>query len=337
MATAMDLYAPFDAGPGGNVTEDMWRRFMKRPTVSGVLRNVGNEMAVYADSTGMQARIPTGEVWIEGHWGSITTEKIQPIVGAHATLARVDRVVARCDFVANRIEYDVLTGTPAATPVALGVTRNASIYEVSLATVSVGAGVLTIAATAVTDARQFGGPPYSAVTDDQLFYGDKLATCRRNDCTNSASLVDGQTYVERVVSQVENVVSEFRVFSTAAQVGGTAAWAIYTGYTQRDFTQLATGSIVLTGTTDVVKVATFAPIAIQAGTQCLLAIRTNGATTAAQLAAMPTLVSSNFTNPVNPVPVRNNVYKASTPLPTTVDLLDGTWTSSALFRWMALK
>ncbi|WP_086846733.1 hypothetical protein [Amycolatopsis kentuckyensis] len=178
MATAFDSYAPFDSGPGSNVTEDTWRSMMRRGVMTGVVAGVANEMAVFANSTGMQVFIPTGECWIEGHWGQLATQKTQPIAAAHATLARLDRVVARCDFVNNRIEYDVLTGTPAASPTLPSLTQNTSIWEISLAQVSVAAAASTIAAGNVADLRTWGSIRLVAdgVTSPQSFTTGVTAT-----------------------------------------------------------------------------------------------------------------------------------------------------------------
>ena len=146
MATALDTYMPYDTGAGSNVTEDGWRQFAKWWRGDGVIRNTGLEMAVFGDSSGMQVKVPTGEVWIQGNWGKVSSTKILPIAAAHATLARRDLVVARNDFVNNRIEVDVLTGTPAASPTYPTLTQNTSIWEIQLGKVQVAAAATGIAA-----------------------------------------------------------------------------------------------------------------------------------------------------------------------------------------------
>lgn len=336
MAVTVDVYAPFDSGPGASVMEDTWRKIMRNPTVSGVLRNVLNELQVYADSTGLQVKVKTGEIWLEGHWGTIQSEKTLPIETPHATLARIDRVVARVDFVNNRIELGVTAGTAAATPTAPGITRNTSIFEVSLATVSVPAADTSIDAGQVTDARMFGGVPYSAVTDDQFFYSEKMSSTTRGSCTAAAALASGNAYVERVVSQVQNVVSTVMVHVITAQVGGSASYWVYKGFTQRDLAQVATGSITLTGSADATKTATFTPVTIEAGMQVAIAVRTTGTTTDPTIASTPNVVSAAFTNPTSPATAKTSVFKAATP-GTAIDLLDGSWSNSQVFRWMALR
>lgn len=160
MAVLLDKYMPYDSGAGSNVTESDWRAAFRfgMPDRSGVIRAVNNDLQVYADSTGMQSKVKTGELWAESQWGANLTEKILPIAAAHATLARIDLVVIRNDFGGNKMEIDVITGTPAASPVAPAPTRNSAMYEVRLAEVAVAAAAVTIAAGNVTDRREYSKP-----------------------------------------------------------------------------------------------------------------------------------------------------------------------------------
>lgn len=156
MTAALDDYLPFDAGVGANVTEARWRSMMKSVLPSsGVLSRERDRFEVYANSSGMSVRVESGECWMRGHWGESTSEKTLTITAAHATLARIDRVVLRLDTVNNLIQLAVLDGTPAASPTAPAVTQSATTWETSLATVSVPAADTTIDAAQVTDARTY--------------------------------------------------------------------------------------------------------------------------------------------------------------------------------------
>jgi hypothetical protein len=48
MPTSLDLYLPFDAGAGANVTEDNWRKMARHWLGSGVLSNEDNELQATA-------------------------------------------------------------------------------------------------------------------------------------------------------------------------------------------------------------------------------------------------------------------------------------------------
>lgn len=159
MAVNLDSYAPYDDGA---YFEDSWRKFMRHMRRDGVLYPEANNMEVFADSTGMQVKIRTGEVWIRSQWGENTSEKTQPISTAHGSLARIDRIVCRNNFTANRMELDTLTGTPSGSPTAPSVTQNTAMWEISLATVSVPALDTGIDAAQVTDARTYAIDTFQA-------------------------------------------------------------------------------------------------------------------------------------------------------------------------------
>lgn len=164
---AMDAYGPFDSGAGANITEATWRRFMRRmrgdlaSARSGVIRDASNTLQVYDDNSGMQVKVRTGEVWIEGHWGEIHTEKTVPLAAADATFARKDRIVAACNFTNNTIEVYPLTGTPAASPSVPGLTQDGTKWEVGLGIVDVPALDTSISGQ-TTDARHYLDLPHAA-------------------------------------------------------------------------------------------------------------------------------------------------------------------------------
>lgn len=179
MAIDFDTYAPFDGGAGANVTEDTWRKMMRNAGTefSGVLRGQDNALAVTGDSTGMQVKVATGQVWIEGHWGEVTAQKTLPLTAAHPTLDRFDLVVARLDGTNNVIELAVVTGTAAASPtVPVPSQVSSATYEVPLAYVDVQSGVTTITAGNVVDYRQYttAYARYSSNTTQSLATGTDL-------------------------------------------------------------------------------------------------------------------------------------------------------------------
>ena len=120
----------------------------------------GNGIAMQAD-TALQVE-PAGEmdVCIRAGMGNINGKviianaaEIITLDTASASLNRIDRVVFRLDEVNRRMEFGVLTGTPAADPVAPELTRGADIYEMCLAEIRVPAGASEILANYITDTR----------------------------------------------------------------------------------------------------------------------------------------------------------------------------------------
>lgn len=157
MATALDTYAPYDAGAGSSVTEDTWRKFMRHMlgSASGIIRGFQNEFNPSAPGTGMTVTVDTGECWIRGQYGENASLKTLAIATAHTTLARKDRIILRNDFANNRIELDVLTGTAAASPSAPSLTQTTSLWETSVGIVDIPATDTVISSGQVTDDRMY--------------------------------------------------------------------------------------------------------------------------------------------------------------------------------------
>lgn len=152
MAVALDEYAPYDAGPGALVTEDRWRKFARHFRGDGVIRNELNVFFAFADSTGMQVKVRSGECWIQGQWGVSTSEKILTVPANSLGGIRNDLVVLRNDYVNNEIVLDYKVGNTSTYP---ALTQNASMHEIQVAKVRVPNAAVTIAANAVNPERQY--------------------------------------------------------------------------------------------------------------------------------------------------------------------------------------
>lgn len=150
-------YFPFDAGQGANITENQWQKMAKNWLRTGVIKGILNEFQVYADSTGLQVKVKSGNAWMNGHFFESDAEVILPISTADVTNPRIDRVIIRVDWTANTITLSVLQGTPAVSPAAPALTQNTSRWEISLAQILVGANASTIASGNVTDERVYAG------------------------------------------------------------------------------------------------------------------------------------------------------------------------------------
>lgn len=337
----MDFYAPFDSGPGSSVTEDGWRSMMRRQYRPGVVRDVLNSMNVYADSSGMQVKVQTGEVVAEGHWGQIASEKIVAIATAHATLARLDRVIWRLDYVNNRVEVDVLTGTAAATPAAPALTRNSSIFEGSLAVVAVPAADTGIDSTQVTDARVWGGPVLPTLADDYEMYGDKVSSVQRSQLTAKNLSVNGTIYVTIFKCMRDCVATKFRHYVGQAQVGGTVAVKVYAGYHPRallDVTGASTVGVNMTTSANSPHEVTLSPsITLQAGQWVAVAYLTQSSSTEPEWGTGSVVLSTSLYNPPTLPEIAASVYKGGqTSLPSVLDTKDGTWTGRDRIPWAAL-
>jgi hypothetical protein len=153
-------YFPFDSGQGANVTESQWSLMAQNWLNTGVIKGALNELLTYADSTGMQVKVKSGQAWMKGHFYQSDAEVILAIAAANSSNPRIDRVIVRVDWTANTIQLSVLQGIPAASPTAPALTQNSSRWEISLAQVYVAANATTIASGNVTDERFYCGPDY---------------------------------------------------------------------------------------------------------------------------------------------------------------------------------
>ncbi|WP_199430304.1 hypothetical protein [Qaidamihabitans albus] len=340
MATALDLYAPFDDGSGANATEDTWRRIMRRLGSPGIVRNTLSEGRVWADSTGMNVKVDPLEAWIEGHWGMRESVTTLPISTAHGSLPRVDLVVVRADYAANRLELDVVAGTAASLPQPPDPPRNTSMFEVPIGLVYVGAGVVTLFPDDVKWLNiANGGNPTPTVSDDYALFHDKLSTVRRVDLDGSTSttLENSQTRGFRMVPLREQTVSKLRYYPTTAAVGGSRTVSIYRGWSQSSLWKTSTFPMGNALPSTVGETTLPTPLTFMAGEHVVVAIYSTGTTTRQQL--MSRNLGSGTSNLINPdtsnaytTMFRTGDYTA----PGSIDFTTaGGWTKSQQYPWIA--
>lgn len=113
---------PVTASDGMNVTLGKGRAWLAYAEFAGV---------VYANTNAMQIAIPTADAYFD----------------------RIDRIVIRFDRTANTIAAAVVSGAAASAPSAPAITRNDSVFEISLAQIRVPTGATEISAANITDER----------------------------------------------------------------------------------------------------------------------------------------------------------------------------------------
>jgi len=165
----------------------------------GVKTDALNELEVFADSTGMQVKVKSGQAMVRGHYYQNTAEEILTLTAADLSNPRIDTVVIELDPSANSIVLKVVAGTPAGSPSPTALVQtDAGIYQFKLAQVAVAAGAITITAGNVTDYRTYlgaftGTVPGSAITGqitvatmdgDRLINNIDTATIGQANVTN---------------------------------------------------------------------------------------------------------------------------------------------------------
>lgn len=123
---------------------------------NGVRRSSANDLRVNA-SGGMSLTINVGFAMINGRWywnDAIFTSFSVPTAPA-GDLARKDRVVLRLDtsISSRNIRLAYIQGSTSVTPTAPELTRNNSIYEISIATINVNPNARAISQDDITDDR----------------------------------------------------------------------------------------------------------------------------------------------------------------------------------------
>lgn len=128
-------------------------RYFSTLIANGVFPNPSTNVQVLANiETLMTVKIMPGFAWINGYmyWNQVNMVKtLEPAY----TNPRIDRVVIRWTSNTRDIKLYVLTGTPAATPVAPVLTRNSDVWELGIADIYVGGGVTAISQANITDLR----------------------------------------------------------------------------------------------------------------------------------------------------------------------------------------
>jgi hypothetical protein len=125
----------------------------------GVIVGKGLELEPFADSTGLNVKVKSGQALVRGHYYNSTAQETITVPAANATNPRIDLIVARLDPTANSIVLALVQGTPASTPTVPAATQTESgVYELPLAEVLVSAAAVTINPGDVTDVRSLFTP-----------------------------------------------------------------------------------------------------------------------------------------------------------------------------------
>lgn len=103
--------------------------------------------------SGMKISVLPGTAYIRGKVFISDAAETLTLSNANASLSRIDRVVIRLNETNRLIELAVLEGTPASSPTAPALTRNAAIYEICLAEIRIPSAAASLSASNITDKR----------------------------------------------------------------------------------------------------------------------------------------------------------------------------------------
>lgn len=122
---------------------------------TGVMKGMGNMLAVSANGSNMVTKIDTGLAFVEAKY--YENDNFLELTHDTETLgnSRIDRIVVRMDLSteARYVKAFIKKGVPSTNPVAPTLTQTPNLYEISLAQVKIVGGQTFIATNAVTDER----------------------------------------------------------------------------------------------------------------------------------------------------------------------------------------
>jgi hypothetical protein len=122
---------------------------------NGVFAGISSSLQVTQMNTAdFAVLVQMGQAWINGYWFALDGEPYaMSIALPDGVMPRIDSVVVSYSTVGRDITLKIKTGTPAITPTAPPLQRDADAYELQLATVYVRAGSLNIQQQDITDTR----------------------------------------------------------------------------------------------------------------------------------------------------------------------------------------
>ena len=129
--------------------------YFRALVTTGVMKSVGNQLAVSANGNNMITRIDNGIAFILGRY--YENDGLKELTHDTESLgnSRIDRVVIRMDLSPDKrhVLAFIKKGTPSKNPVPPTLTQTTNIYEISLAQVRVVGGQTFIATNAVVSER----------------------------------------------------------------------------------------------------------------------------------------------------------------------------------------
>lgn len=180
-------------------------RHLKKFFTNGVFNN---ELGVCANDD-MTITIAEGDANINGYRYTNTSSLTKTIVPADGVLKRIDNVIIRLNLTNRLISALIVQGEFNDNPVAPGLVRNATIYDIKLAEIFVDAGITSITQSAIKDTRY-----------DEEVCGIVVSTVKTLDTSNIYNqLYDKYSeYVEQTKSEFQQIKDNYDNYIDRAEV-----------------------------------------------------------------------------------------------------------------------
>lgn len=140
---------------GQSLYQADWVKTIGKGLQNGVLCGVLNDLFVYGDASGMQVKVKTGACHIKGNYYFNDAEQTLAIAAAPGKVgqSRYDLVVCEVDWSSKNMSVKVVQGTASASPALPTLTKSSTVWQISLALVTVAYGDTNVPATKVYDYR----------------------------------------------------------------------------------------------------------------------------------------------------------------------------------------
>ena len=185
---------------------------------TGVFPEPTTGLQVQVD-TGMNVKIKTGKAWINGYI-LVSDADYTEAIPSEAVLNRIDRIVVRLHYANREMTIVRKAGTAASTPVAPAVTRDANMYELSLATITINAGTSTITSGMISDTRSdtaVCGFVSSTITNLPYLSPNKVLISDAGGALNVSSVTNTELgYLTGVTSNLQSQLNAKQATITGA-------------------------------------------------------------------------------------------------------------------------
>lgn len=105
------------------------------------------------ENSGMTLTVKRGTAYVDGHFFKPPTDLTVRLAESDVEYPRIDLVVIRCDYVNENVRLEVITGEPNAVPTIPKMERNAGVYDLGLAAITVNPNVSEVTQIDVKDLR----------------------------------------------------------------------------------------------------------------------------------------------------------------------------------------
>jgi hypothetical protein len=180
-----------------------------------------NALRVFADSTGMQVKVPAGFAIVRGHFYQ-NTEEVLLELAPSGTAPRRDLVILRLDASVDAIVLAVVQGTPSVTPTDPNLTQiPGGLWEEPIARVTVAASSSTVGASDVQDLRRFLGTQFGRWRTSTRPTNPLTGTAGFNTTTGVPELWNGTAWVAFTPTEISASIITSGTLSVARIADGS--------------------------------------------------------------------------------------------------------------------